>query len=130
MFLFTCFISFFFFFFLRVKERINFYNKTLIIKVINYRTHSLLIMISIIVFNIINYSSTSSASSPSSSSSPPPPPPPVLDMAMRVAGAGKKAGAALGGADIDLYMYKETGKPYCTSDNTVCRHTRNVLMCA
>ena len=23
-----------------------------------------------------------------------------------------------------------TGKPYCTSDNTVCRHTRNVLMCA
>ena len=42
-------------------------------------------MISIIVFNIINYSSTSSASSP----------PPVLDMAMRVAGAGKKAGAAL-----------------------------------
>ena len=36
----ACFISFFSFFFLRVKERINFYNKTLIIKVINYRTHS------------------------------------------------------------------------------------------
>ena len=46
-------------------------------------------MVRIIVFNIINYFVASSSSSP---------PPPALGMAMWVVGAGKKAGAALGGA--------------------------------
>ena len=49
-------------------------------------------MVRIIVFNIINYFVASSSSSP----------PPALGMAMRVVGAGKKAGGAVAGAELVL----------------------------
>ena len=51
-----------------------------------------LIVISVVVFDKINSFAASSSSASSSSSSPPP-----RGKAMRVAGAVKKAGAALGG---------------------------------
>ena len=58
-----------------------------------------LIVISVVVFDKINSFAASSSSASSSSSSPPP-----RGKAMRVAGAVKKAGAALGGASAGVTL--------------------------